>query len=347
MAAGDVMVAGERQAGRNRERVLTDLGPITTVEDVGNDTGDGASDPAAQIEAANRRAAAAEAALNTERQGRTRAERTAARAVKVGQVERGASLASQVESATTAVEAAKNAYKMARETGDLDAEVKANNDLAMANARLLNANNEFERAKAGGDADPTSAGGDMTDPAGGNADNGPDPDAASRAWVQAHPKMAYDENYKAQLFGEHKRLVADGVKPNSPAYFRALDAKHSEIEGGGRRNGNSDYGSDDMNGDQGRQGRGSGGVSPSRGSANGAGPGTVKTLMGPVGVTQKADGSFAVRILDPSRKADFEEGAKISNMPLGEYILEQVKIAQEREGGGSGGLITTEGVAYR
>lgn len=82
------------------------------------------------------------------------------------------------------------------------------------------------------------------------------------------------------------------------------------------------------------------GAPPSRGSGGGGSGGkTVQTAFGPVTVFTKSDGTKSVRV-PPDRRADFEEGAKICNMPLGEYILDMAE-------NGNSGLITAEGSVYR
>jgi hypothetical protein len=84
----------------------------------------------------------------------------------------------------------------------------------------------------------------------------------------------------------------------------------------------------------------------SAGGGNGAGRGAVQTALGTVHVSRTAGGVTQIHI-PPQVKDDFVEGARICGMALGDYALEQVRIAQEQRAGGNASLILQEGKIYR
>ena len=68
--------------------------------------------------------------------------------------------------------------------------------------------------------------------------------------------------------------------------------------------------------------------------------------MGDVNVTRTSDGKLLINI-PTNLRADWEEGAKVTKMTLREYAHEQVLAGEEIAHGGTGGLTTSEGRAYR
>jgi hypothetical protein len=313
-----------RRRSRERpERAMTDAPEVAVL------SGDDNAQPDAEQELADARRAiqARDATLAQEREARTRAEREAARALAGRATDRSAAVAAAVEAATSDQTRARQAMRVARESGDLDAEMKANEELSAATYRAAQAAGELAAMKAG---DPTSAAGQMQQagqpqqqpqqPQGGTS-------AAAQAWIAAHPRFNSDRGYKAAMIAAHTDLVADGVAPDSPAYFRALDEAAATLDGGRTQR------TEPM--PEPRQSYN--GAPPSRGGSGGNGRGgTVQTPLGPVSVTRKSDGNVGVAVAKHLR-GNFEEGARISNMNLGDYIYEQVLIAEERQAGGDGG----------
>ena len=87
------------------------------------------------------------------------------------------------------------------------------------------------------------------------------------------------------------------------------------------------------------------GASPSRGGSGTANSHTVQTMLGPVGVRQ-VNGEMLITIPSHIREL-FNEGAKDCGMSVEAYAKDQIEIARERNAGGSGGLITSEGNIYK
>jgi hypothetical protein len=256
---------------------------------------------------------------------KTRAEREAQRANQGRVSDRQAAVAAAVESANSERQAAINALKAARETGDFDGELKALDALSNATYRLNSASAELAQAKVSGE--PTSAAGNVQDQPDGQIDS------QSQAWIADHPRFEKDPAYRQAILDAHYQTIRDGVKASSPAYFRELDRVASMLDG------TTNQGDRDVS-QQNSGGRQSfGGAPPSRNGNGGGGGKTVNTALGPVTVYTKSDGRKSVSV-PQHLKADFEEGAKVCNMPLGEYILDMAEHGQE-------GLITSEGTSYR
>jgi len=144
------------------------------------------------------------------------------------------------------------------------------------------------------------------------------------------------------ILAAHGRAVLDGISVDSTAYFRELDRAAAALEGNrGNRDG------DQRNGHM-PNGNGFNGAPPGRGDEGDrrGGSGVVNTGLGPVTVGRNSRGEITVNV-PKHLLPDFEEGAKITGMKLGDYIYDHVKIAQERAAGGTGGLTMREGETYR
>lgn len=271
--------------------------------------------------------------LDEAKQARTRAEREAARAHAGRAVDRGAAVAGQLEAAKSEKDRAKAAKKAARESGDLEAEIAADEAFNAASFREMSASAELAALKA----DPTSAAGRTTEP---SQRGGYSPQAQS--WIDNHPRFNSDTSYKGTILRAHEQAVQDGIVEGSPAYFRELDrvAATMEQQNGGGNSRTEERGGTMPNGFQ--------GAPPARGGSTGRGQGSgwEQTLLGPVQVSERADGKVQLKV-PPELHADFVEGAKITGMDLGDYIYEQVQIARERRSGGTGSLTIQEGVTYR
>lgn len=328
-----IEVGGERRRRAAPERGMTETTEIALVEGEEAAAGtDGVQSPEEALAEAQRIIAERNQQLGAEQAARTRAEREAQRQQAGRAQDRGAALAAVVEASVSAQAQARQALRAARESGDIDEEIKATEALSQATYRLDQANAQIQNLKV----DPTSAAGAMDQP---QQQGGVSQSAQS--WIDRHPRFNSDPSYKATLMAVHYDVVKDGVAPDSPAYFRALDAKAAELDAGTTRERNAPMAEPAPT-----RAAQFNGASPTRGSGAPAAGGVVKTLLGPVTVGRRAGGKITVQV-PPHLKADFEEGAKISGMSLGDYIYEQVRVAEEREAGGDGGLITDEGRTFR
>lgn len=290
MGAGDAVsletpTQRHRRVSVREDRTMGDGQPAVTITTTG-ETHEAEGGAGEDVDALRRRAEAAEARADEEHTERTRAERVAARAAQHSQQTYGVALASRIETATSAQQAAEARYRTAREQGDLDEELKATKDLTKATQDLAMAQAELERVKAGGGAgaEPTSGAGD--DPAPRTTVS-----AQAQAWIDKHPRFKTDAAYHAAMVGEDARLRAMGIKVNSPAYYDGLDRKHDELEGRG--------GGGNMSGENGRH-MGSGGAPPARSTNGGVGGKTVSTPLGPIQVVRRANGTTRIDITNPS-----------------------------------------------
>ena len=252
--------------------------------------------------------------------GRTAAERVAQRAQAAVAQTRGTALAAEVEAATTAKASAVAAKRAAREAGDLDAEIAADEALTAASYKLERANDALKNTP------PESQAGQMQDPGSGVS-------PAVAQFIAAHPRWHTDKAFRDRLMQEHTALLADGVAAETPAYFRTLHNVARQLEQPAvqpRENPMPPV--DRFNG-----------APTDRGSPGGGnGQNVVQTALGPVSVTRRRDGSIAVQVA-PQALADFEEGARTSKMKLGDYIYEQVKMVTE----GTPDMTNMEGKVFR
>lgn len=231
--------------------------------------------------------------------------------------------------------AAEAILRQARTDGDVDAELKAGEALASANYRLNKTKDDLESlgtdgGQGGGQDDGQGGGGQPVKIA-----------PETQEWIGQHPRFKTDKAYRDAAMAAHGQAVLDGIMANSPAYFRELDKAVKEFEKAER---GGDNGGRDMSDDT---RHGSEGAPPNRGSGgHGGASRTVKTKLGDLTVSKRADGKLSI-FIPPGVRPDFEEGAKICGMNLGDYAYEQVKITDEIASGATGGLITEEGSRWQ
>lgn len=335
---------GRRSRRESPARSMTEIADANIVLEAGGDTGPTPEEALADAEKALRakddELAAATTRANTAEHTAAQARDAAARERTARQTDRQAAVKSQNEAAQADKATAQQMKRAAREAGDLDAELKADDMLASANYRLDKTKDELDQLAGGGemrmeDARPGTGGGQQQH-------QGMAPESV--AWIEAHPRFKTDKGYKQAALTADSQCVIDGIIRNSPAYFRELNKAVADYEGADGNNG-GEHVNNRNNG--GRRPASSEGAPPSRGNGgHGGAPRMVKTPLGTLTVSRRNDGKLAIQI-PPGSRQDFEEGAKVTGMSLGEYAHEQVKIADEVAAGGNGGLITEEGSIYR
>jgi len=287
---------------------------------------------------ANRREAAA-------RSDAAQARDDAARARQGGAVARTQSLKTEHERAKADKEAAKLAIKTARDAGDLDAEIKAQESFNSADFRMNSTKQQLDQLNAGGEMR-------MEEPetrSQGGGGQRVQISAPAQDWISRHPRFNTDPAYREKLLAADNQAKLDGIIADSPAYFRALDAAHDAFvrAEGGNNGGDGGHEMNNRNNGGSRRQESSEATPPSRQQGgHGGASRQVKTALGTVSVTRRQDGKIAIQI-PPAIRADFEEGARITNMDLGSYAFEQVKIADEVAAGGTGGLIREEGSIWK
>ena len=331
--SGSAILELDANEPQRRSRIVTER-TLTEGEDIviaGSDGGH-IETPEDALHAARLEIEQRDQLLATERDARTRAEREAQRMQTANAQNRGAAIAAQVEAATTSQVQAEAALRTARESGDLEAEIAATRAMTAAQFRLEALNAEHQRIKL----DPNSDAGNVQQPA--SQQNSIS--AATQQWIDAHPRFNSDAAYRQKILDHHYEVVRDGTTPESPAYFRAMNSKAAELDGGGNTPTQRTTNMADQRGNDRFDG-----ARPSQGSGSSSGGNTVQTGLGPVTVIKRG-GQTHISI-PVSVRADFEEGAKVCGMSLEKYALEQVKISQEQSNGGSAGSIFSEGRTYR
>lgn len=324
-------LARRERAPIDRHRQDEDQGPQITV-DVGDQT-----DPMAALEDSRRaladrdkELAQARAEAQRERQSAAQARDQMARARRDRQDDQRAVAQSAQAAAEAKLAGAKAAYRTARETGDTEAEMEAQQAIAEAT---------YEQRRAADYLAQYGAAGDQGNPTPEPAQNdGPTPEA--RAWIDAHPRFRSDAEYRAIALGAHNSAVQEGYLQNSPAYFRFIERTLARVFPEENTEHREQRDNREMT-------QNFNGAPPSRGgSGGGTGGRTVNTLFGPVGVVRRSNGSMQITI-PPERRDDWAEAARINNMSMKDYVAEHINIRSEMDAGGNGGLITTEGATYR
>jgi len=252
-------------------------------------------------------------------------------------------LASQVEASTAERDRHASAWQAAMEAGDFKAAADHNKNLALATARLERASGDLAVIRAGIERQQQSGTREPQQRSGVSA--------ASMAWVNSHPEF---NRHATALIERSNRIIAEGVVPDSPRYFRDLDAEYDRLTGAADDKPVQQRGQS-MNDGNGRQ-QFDGGT-PSRGGGQSGGGNTVKTLLGPVSVSKGSDGRIRSINIPSHLRELFDEGAKINGyfrdvggkrvLDTAGYALEQIEIAQERAAGGTGSLITAEGQIFK
>lgn len=242
--------------------------------------------------------------------------------------------AAKAEGTTAAV-----AYKLARESGDIEAEIAASQAIADARMRLHEAQREHDQIKAQPAAQPKQ--GNQFTP-------------ETQRWLDDHPAFFSDKRYERLARAAHDEAIRSGHRDGSQSYVDYIDGIMEEEYGEGHGQAPQPAAKGDR---PVRESRASGGgtLPPSRRgngqSSAGAGK-TVKTGLGPLTLQVQSDGSRRIKFSSPDQRANFEEGAKISfphkydrnpAQALADYVNEHIDHAQEIEAGGRGDIVYGEG----
>lgn len=309
----------------------------TGPEVVVDETLQGVEDSSRQLQALQRQ-------RDQEAQRRRQAERDAAAARReVGQMRNqraqdGRVLMQQAASTAQAeIDAAKQAYRNARETGDLDAEAAAMEAMQQASARKALLDAQVAQMPA----EPTSGAGDAAPDL--VVVNGRQVTRTTAQWIREHPRFTSDRKYEGVAIQAHNDAVRSGHTVDTPEYFRYIESVLAEEFPDDGDEAPPVRQSDNGGG---RSMSTNGGAPPTRHQGGGGNGRTVKTLFGPLIVRRSGSGGMQIQI-PAGQRQDWEEAARINNMSLGDYCKAQVDIAEERERGQTGGLITAEGQSFR
>lgn len=267
---------------------------------------------------ADSRARAAEAAAAQAAAGRT--------TDRVGVVDANLSAAREAQAN------ARTAYRLAKEAGDIDAEIAASEALATATQRLNTADAEKEWLKNNAPKQAPAQATGMSD--------------AAKRWVDDHPAYYSDRKYQATAHIAHEEAIRAGQREGSQEYVDFIDRVLTEEYGDGH--GQTDSGDRRVTQpNRAAPSRQSSAAPPSRGSGGGNGYKSVKIpRLGEIQYRDQAGGGRSIKIPDPAMRAAFEEYATLAHMSLSDYANDQVEHALEVAAGGRGDLIMGEGSRY-
>lgn len=228
-----------------------------------------------------------------------RAEAAAAQATTTQQSGRLTAVTSAVDTAKALKAAALAQYKAAREAGDIEAEVQANDHLSVANTELMRAQTELEWLKS----QPAPAA--QPQPQAGPSD-------AAKRWIEDHPEFNVAGAYRRAALGAHEEAVARGLRTDSQDYVDYIDQIMANEFGEGHGKGQSQRQQKEPP-VRDRSNTRSDAAPPSRSSAGGqSGWREVVTDLGTITFRDEPGGGRRIRFADRATADNFEEGAKTS-----------------------------------
>lgn len=337
-----------RQPRQRREPREPDA-PATIIESGGDILTPEAAlaDSQRQLQDKDRQVADARRQTREAEQRRVAAEGEVARARETSATDRQAVVGQALEGAKSEQNAAKMAKRAARESGDIDAEMAADEALGAATFRASQATAELEYLRS------------QPKPVAQQRQGAGQPSQAAQKWLDEHPRYFSDEAYQATAQGAHGAALRAGKPEGSQDYVQYIDQIMARVYGEGH--GQPDDGMIQPETRPMAQPRQSGSTSvpPSRsGNGQGAGGGwkTVNTELGPLLVQDRADGTRGVRFPNARVQSDFEEGAALDKRyhaspdgqkrALSDYVNEHINIAHEIAAGGNGDLVHGEGRTF-
>lgn len=274
------------------------------------------ADSHAQLETSNRQAADARRQAQEETQRRIAAEKKLAEATTARATDRQSVVAAALEAATADKSRAATAKRLARDAGDFDAEIQADEDFAQAVYRQSNASAELDYLKA--NPPPKEEVQQQTE-------SGKISEAAQR-WLDAHPAFYSDEGYKSTAVGAHTSALNAGKPAGSQAYVDHIDNILTQVYG----DGHGQVGTRRDNGEKqvsGRQSAASGGAPPSRGDTPARGGFKTVTMpdgLGDLYYQKGADGAMRIKFSSEDQANTFREFAQTSKMTLEEYTKDMI-----------------------
>jgi len=118
------------------------------------------------------------------------------------------------------LDAAKQQYKRAYESGDSEALVTAQEALTAAKIKAERVNNFKPVAK------PQET---VVQPASQTVNDSPPVDPKARAWQQANPWFGVDDEMTAVAVTVHRKLVEGGVDPTSDSYYSSINSRMRQL----------------------------------------------------------------------------------------------------------------------
>lgn len=243
-------------------------------------------------------------------------------------------LANGLTQARNAETAAKAAKAAARESGNVQAELDADDALmnAKVDVKILTEKQTFFLANK--DAAVTDAKALANPP-----QIKPDTSARDR-WFATHPKFQTDPKYKQDALDAHAAALGRKIQQGTPEYFAHLDQHLERIyganHGGGQNNGNGQGQERDM------EHSSSSAAGPSRESTGGAFTHTVdgSTL-------QLSRDEKGVPRLTGQIPATWRQAASWCGMDEVKYAIDKMLVAEEEKAGTNKLHQTADGMSYR
>lgn len=262
---------------------------------------------------------------------------TAASEQAVGRLkERETAIVSGIAAAEAAEAAGAQALRTAREAGDLDAELKAMDTLADAKLQKM----KWNEAKTTYDANKdrltkeAEALGKPKLPSG--------PDAESQRWLEEHPLIGTDQQYRKDADDAHDLAVKNRMPPGHPGYIAAVNAHLERLHGKDHGKAKAEKKTDNTDGDLvvTEQQRGTSMSAPAGRSGE---DGSFSMSVGGKSLSLSVNGE-GKEVLRGTIPGEWVEAAKWNKMTPHEYAISRLKIAKD---GGAGGIQFGEGAIYR
>lgn len=279
---------------------------------------DAVKDLAAQYKELEAKSAEQTAAREAAEQREAAAQREAAQARQEAAQARTAATASNLDTITTAlaasqsaVDAAKRDLRAAKEAGDLDAEMEANDRLTTARIDART----YDEAKANLEARAKAPPPRPADPVEAYIQGRSEQTAT---WLRAHRDFVTDQRKNQKLTAAHHDAVAEGLSPDTPDYFTHVEkfiGIRKEVTDG-----------DNVQ----RPGakRAAAAVAPVNGSARtGGSVGGQEVHLSKAEANASTDGTLIWNYDDPSGQKRFRKGD-----PIGTQEMARRKLAMKQSG---------------
>lgn len=263
--------------------------------------------------------------------------------------------AQAIEAADAQMKRARDALRVAHDTGDSESLAAATEELASARYRKEQASAELQRLGQARQQQPAQNGG------GQQQANVWTPGPRAREWLAAHPRMESDQEYAQTAAMADAQARRRGYAPESDEYFRHVNQVMDGVYGAGHAGG-AGGGQEPMSG-QSRDNRGGNGDRTSVAAPSHRGGGTqnggwkdIQTGLGILRV-QESGGKMKVAFGDDSTRENMEEGAKVCfpgeyakdpSDAIRQYVEAQIAIFRDQEAGRATGHVPMgEGRTYR
>lgn len=302
--SGTEVITRRSRAGRQQQDEPEDERPSVTIEQPDQiSPEDALAESRRQLQASQQQTAEARRQARAAQQQAQHATTQAQEATTARISDREIAVNSVLESAKAEQATARAAKRLAREAGDLDAEMAAEEMFTVATTRMHNATAEIERIKAAPKPKPPEQ-------------QAPTATPETQRWMDEHPAYHTDRRYQALANATHFEAIEAGHPVESPGYFDYVNNALAEVYGEdhGQTGGQKPVPQQQTQRRQQPVAREGDGLPPSR--QTGGGQGGYKTLDTPLGSVQfrqGRDGKIeSIRFANTATADNFKEGAETS-----------------------------------